>query len=381
MFREPWRRCQCGRLTTSTGHVLIALATPAAICWADTMGVVKASVAARHLPACDAVVHARLSVDERPALPGGAFPIEPSSRITIGINTAISSRRLARSVIIRSLCRARNARSIASAICRSLARGREGNPAASAPSSKPSYKPAPARGGKYRPPVGTDDFVSLVERRLGRSLRPRKPGSKPHAVRQAAVRNSNWRNRYGAAVIPGIRSSVVSEISRVDAWPPQQRLSMLGGRTLWRRERVAQRPPDAGGDCHCAGGGPEGDGWRVAVEDPSGGARPVAVLALVDRGCATSSIRLRRWRAGGTEAHHLIDPATGRPGGAGLAAVTVVATDACVAEVTAKDLFLHGADGIGPAADRAGTAALWVATDGRVAASPAMEPHVVWWGS
>jgi FAD:protein FMN transferase len=138
---------------------------------------------------------------------------------------------------------------------------------------------------------------------------------------------------------------------------------------------------DAGGDCYCAGTGPEEDGWRVAVEDPAGADRPVAVLALRDAGCATSSTRLRRWRAGDSTAHHLIDPSTGRPGGAGLAAVTVVAPDTADAEVTAKDLFLRGADGIAAAADRGGVAALWVTTTGEVAASGAMAPHVVWWAS
>lgn len=136
---------------------------------------------------------------------------------------------------------------------------------------------------------------------------------------------------------------------------------------------------DAGGDCYCSGTGPEDDGWRVAVEDPAGGQRPVAVLALRDVGCATSSTRLRRWRAGDAPAHHLIDPATGRPGGEGLAAVTVVAPDTADAEVVAKDLFLRGAPGIAEAAARSGVAALWVTSDGDVAASAALAPHVVWW--
>jgi len=31
-------------------------------------------------------------------------------------------------------------------------------------------------------PVGADDFLKALERRLGRSLRPRKPGPKPRSV-------------------------------------------------------------------------------------------------------------------------------------------------------------------------------------------------------
>ncbi len=144
------------------------------------------------------------------------------------------------------------------------------------------------------------------------------------------------------------------------------------------RGRIGQFLLDAGGDCYCAGSGPEGDGWHVGVEDPAGGPRPTAVLALVDRGCATSSTRLRHWRCAGRPVHHLLDPSTGRPGGAGLAAVTVVDPDPVRAEVLTKDLFLHGRAAIAGYADEHGIAALWVADDGRVTVSPALDPLVVW---
>ena len=61
---------------------------------------------------------------------------------------------------------------------------------------------------------------------------------------------------------------------------------------------------EAGGDLATRGAGPEGTGWRAAVEDPlvPAGApqrHPVAVLDVSDRAVATSSIRLRTWRVGG----------------------------------------------------------------------------------
>ena len=116
----------------------------------------------------------------------------------------------------------------------------------------------------------------------------------------------------------------------------------------------------------------------MGVEDPFGGELPLAVLAISDKGCATSSTRLRHWRAGGHDAHHLIDPATGRPGGIGLVAVTVVDDDPTRAEVDTKHLFLGGADEIAQSAQDRRIAALWVGADGEVANSPAMEPFVIW---
>jgi len=135
---------------------------------------------------------------------------------------------------------------------------------------------------------------------------------------------------------------------------------------------------DAGGDCYCAGTGPLADGWRVGVEDPAGGSDPLAVLALRDQGCATSSTKLRHWRAGNGAAHHLIDPASGRPGGDGLVAVTVVDDDPSCAEVSTKLLFLGGATDIARTADRLGSAALWVTRDGDVGTSAAIDPLIVW---
>ena len=133
---------------------------------------------------------------------------------------------------------------------------------------------------------------------------------------------------------------------------------------------------EAGGDCYLAGDGPSGDGWQVGVEHPGDGPDPAAVLSVRDAACATSSIRLRNWVAGGRRVHHLVDPRTGAPGGAGLQSVTVVGPDPAMAEVWSKVLFLAGREGIAEAA--AGRPALWVTEDGTTEMSPLMRPMVIW---
>ena len=135
---------------------------------------------------------------------------------------------------------------------------------------------------------------------------------------------------------------------------------------------------DAGGDCVYAGAGNDGAGWRIGVEDPAGGRDPVAVLEVDEGACATSSIRLRTWRAGDRPVHHLIDPLTGEPGGSGLAAVTVVGPDPATAEVWSKVLFLHGSQEIADAAERHRIAALWVGLDGAVGTSTTVRPLLCW---
>jgi thiamine biosynthesis lipoprotein len=72
-----------------------------------------------------------------------------------------------------------------------------------------------------------------------------------------------------------------------------------------------------GGDVAVAGAPPAG-GWRVRVQDVTGSPDDVppgtsAVVTLHSGGLATSSTRARRWRRGGLELHHLVDPRTGLP--------------------------------------------------------------------
>ena len=135
---------------------------------------------------------------------------------------------------------------------------------------------------------------------------------------------------------------------------------------------------EAGGDCHLRGGGLDGAGWKVGVEDPMGGADPIAVLKLRDVGCATSSIRYRNWKVGDEDAHHLIDPRTGSSAKGGVRSVTVVGPDTARDEVWSKALLIAGKDQVGPLADRHGLAALWVEDDGRVGLSSAMSPWIMW---
>jgi thiamine biosynthesis lipoprotein len=136
---------------------------------------------------------------------------------------------------------------------------------------------------------------------------------------------------------------------------------------------------DAGGD-FASRGRPGADGWSIAIEDPWGGAAPVATCELLtDQAIATSSVRISRWQApDGRPAHHLIDPSTGEPGGDGLVAVTVAASDPAWAEVWSKALFLEGPRGIADVARRRDLAAWWIADDGTLSMTPAARLQTTW---
>jgi thiamine biosynthesis lipoprotein len=57
---------------------------------------------------------------------------------------------------------------------------------------------------------------------------------------------------------------------------------------------------------------------------------------------ATSTTRLRSWRAGGREAHHIMDPRTGAPSESDLAYATVAAPSILEADLAAKLLIIEG---------------------------------------
>ena len=115
---------------------------------------------------------------------------------------------------------------------------------------------------------------------------------------------------------------------------------------------------DAGGDIAVRGGS-----WPVGVETADG----MLTLQLTGGAVATSGIDRRSWSSDVGRAHHVIDPATGRPAERDLLRVTVVADSAAEAEVLAKSLYLAGAAQATREADGLGTPTVLVTRDGRTA--------------
>lgn len=225
-----------------------------------------------------------------------------------------------------------------------------------------------ATRGRFDPRVLAD----LVNMGYDRSLRFVEGASSTAKAPVGRTERPPWRPRFRSATCEVLIGPYPADLGGIGK----------GLAVRWASQALGRVAPnhlvEAGGDCYCCGSAPGGGPWRVAVEDPAGGSEPLAVLAVRDRACATSSVRLRRWRAGREELHHLVDPRDGRPGGSGLLAVTVVGSDPAHAEVWSKVLFLEGACQISALVDRKALAALWVGIDGTVAASAALAPYVMW---
>jgi thiamine biosynthesis lipoprotein len=100
-----------------------------------------------------------------------------------------------------------------------------------------------------------------------------------------------------------------------------------------------------GGDL-AVGGPARPDGWPVLVTDDHAQRddRLGQVVTLDQGGLATSGTTVRRWRRGGVELHHLLDPRTGRPARSCWRTATVAAGSCVDANVAATAAVVLGAD-------------------------------------
>jgi thiamine biosynthesis lipoprotein ApbE len=133
-----------------------------------------------------------------------------------------------------------------------------------------------------------------------------------------------------------------------------------------------------GGDVAVAGAPPE-EGWHVQIAEDSRAEITLdgETIAVRSGGVATSSTTVRRWRRGGIELHHIIDPVTGLPAAGPWRTVSVVAGTCVDANIAATGAIVRGVSA--PAwLESAGLPARLVDRDGavlRVAGWPAPTPQ------
>jgi len=121
-----------------------------------------------------------------------------------------------------------------------------------------------------------------------------------------------------------------------------------------------------GGDVAVAGPAPAG-GWRVRVtgHHSDGEDAPGQTVAITTGGLATSGTTARRWRRGGRELHHVVDPATGWSASGAWHTVSVAA-GSCVDANTAATAAIVLGDAAPAWLETRGLAARLVRADGGV---------------
>lgn len=123
---------------------------------------------------------------------------------------------------------------------------------------------------------------------------------------------------------------------------------------------------DLGGDVRTRGEAADGRTWIISIADPYDSTRDLTAVEMESGAVCTSSRLLRRWDTPTGPAHHLLDPATGRPVSSGLDAVTIVAREGWQAEALAKAAFVAGLPAAEDLLADTGCSGVLVGTGGRV---------------
>lgn len=161
-----------------------------------------------------------------------------------------------------------------------------------------------------------------------------------------------------ASPIPGWETVRLNRVSRSVVFPRGVEIDLGATAKALAADRAAGAARDAvggecgvlvslGGDIAMMGRAPAG-GWIIQVSPDSND--PIDAdaerVALQGGGVASSSTRIRRWRRGDVELHHIIDPRTGCPVESPWQLATVVA-DTCVdANIAATAAIIRGAEAV-----------------------------------
>ncbi|MFI5965874.1 FAD:protein FMN transferase [Streptomyces asoensis] len=181
----------------------------------------------------------------------------------------------------------------------------------------------------------------------------------------------------------GWRTVRLDRATRTVTVPEGVRLDLGATAKAWAADRAARTLAAAagcgvlvslGGDTAVAGE-PPADGWRIRVQDVTGSVDgtppdgPHALVGLRGGGLATSGTTARRWRRGGHDLHHIVDPRTGLPVRSPWRTVSVAAATCADANAQSTAALVRGA-GAERRLARRGLPARLVAQDGTVVTTP-----------
>lgn len=190
-----------------------------------------------------------------------------------------------------------------------------------------ALRAARATDGLFDPAMGLQMEALGYDRPFDRMPRESHPPS-------AAGPGGGWR---AITLDPARRAVTIPHGRAMDLGGIAKGMAVDAAIGTLRNAGVSTAMVEAGGDLRVIGRPPAHPHWGIRV-DPVGD----RVIALKAGALATSSTARRRWRAGGGDQHHLIDPRTGRAAMRGVRSVTVAARTCAQAEVAAKAALVAG---------------------------------------
>ena len=110
---------------------------------------------------------------------------------------------------------------------------------------------------------------------------------------------------------------------------------------IFRKNGVTSGIISLGGNVQALGHKPDGNMWRVGIQDPHDLNSTFAVVEVADQAVITSGGYQRYFEENGQTYHHIIDPRTGYPAENGLISVTIISADGTLADALKDaDIFI-----------------------------------------
>lgn len=106
-----------------------------------------------------------------------------------------------------------------------------------------------------------------------------------------------------------------------------------------RRAGIAHAVIDIGGDLYALGTAPDGEPWRIGVQDPNDSRRMAAMLDVANAAVATSGTYVQFFRYRGVRYHHLMDPGAAAPRRTPVQSLTLRAASCMHADVAATACY------------------------------------------
>lgn len=189
---------------------------------------------------------------------------------------------------------------------------------------------ADSSGGAYDPAVG--ETVALWDV-THRHEPPPEARLAPLAGRQLhrAVEVGNW----GGTPVLRYRDADV----QLDLGAIAKGYAVDRAAERLRRMGIAHAVIDVGGDLYALGTAPDGDAWRIGVQDPNDSRRMAATIDVANAAIATSGTYVQFFRYRGVRYHHLMDPAAAAPRHTPVQSLTVRADSCMHADVAATACY------------------------------------------
>lgn len=142
---------------------------------------------------------------------------------------------------------------------------------------------------------------------------------------------------------------------------------------ILRRNNIESGIISLGGNVQTLGEKPDGSKWRVAIQNPDGGAY-IGTVGISDMAAVTSGGYQRFFERDGMVYHHIIDPKTGYPADSGVKSVTVFSSDGTLADGLSTALFVMGLnEGLEYWRNHGGFDAVFVTDDNKIYVTEGIE--------